>query len=97
MDEVAERSRALGGISLGTLAEFLKHTRLKEEAGRNPNPRGMISILLSDHESIIRRLRADLEDCTAKYQDAGTADFLTGLMEQHEQMAWMLRALLSGK
>ena len=31
-----------------------------------------------------------------KYADAGTNDFLTGLMEQHEKMAWMLRAFLTG-
>lgn len=29
--------------------------------------------------------------------DAGTTDFLTGLMEQHERMAWMLRTILQGK
>ena len=27
----------------------------------------------------------------------GTTDFLTGLMEKHEEMAWMLRAFLEGK
>ena len=27
-----------------------------------------------------------------KYADAGTSDFLTGLLEKHEKMAWMLRA-----
>jgi starvation-inducible DNA-binding protein len=27
-----------------------------------------------------------------KHGDAGTNDFLVGLMEQHEKMAWMLRA-----
>ena len=26
---------------------------------------------------------------------AGTNDFLTGLMEQHEKMAWMLRAFVA--
>lgn len=31
IDEVAERARSLGGRSLGTLEEFLKHSRLKEE------------------------------------------------------------------
>ena len=35
-----------------------------------------------------------LAACADKYQDAGTNDFLTGLMEQHEKMAWMLRACL---
>ena len=27
-----------------------------------------------------------------KHKDAGTNDFLVGLMEQHEKMAWMIRA-----
>lgn len=27
-----------------------------------------------------------------KHNDAGTNDFLTGLMEKHEKMAWMLRS-----
>jgi starvation-inducible DNA-binding protein len=32
VDDVAERARALGGNAFGTMAEFLKHTRLKEHA-----------------------------------------------------------------
>jgi hypothetical protein len=41
------------------------------------------------------RLRA-VDTCLSKHGDAGTSDFLTGLMEQHEKMAWMLRAYLRG-
>jgi starvation-inducible DNA-binding protein len=29
-----------------------------------------------------------------RYQDVGTADFLTGLLEKHEKTAWMLRSFL---
>jgi starvation-inducible DNA-binding protein len=57
----------------------------------------MIADLLADHETLICQLRLDLETCTAQYHDADTTDFLTGLMEQHEKMAWMLRAFLEGK
>jgi hypothetical protein len=32
----------------------------------------------------------------AKYQDLGTKDFLTGLMERHEKMAWMFRSFSKG-
>ena len=32
-----------------------------------------------------------------KHGDAGTSDFLTGLMERHEKMAWMLRAFLEAR
>ena len=53
----------------------------------------MLAALLADHETVIRSLRKDLETA-AKLGDAGTNDFLTGLMEQHEKFAWMLRSYL---
>ncbi|MEK6912322.1 MAG: ferritin-like domain-containing protein, partial [Candidatus Thermoplasmatota archaeon] len=34
--------------------------------------------------------------CAEKYEDMGTNDFLTGLVERHEKTAWMLRAMLEG-
>lgn len=97
VDEVAERARALGGQALGTLAEFLQHTRLKEHPGQSPDAKGMIANLLTDHEAVIRTLRADLETCADKYHDLATSSFLTELLEKHEKMAWMLRALLAGQ
>ena len=92
VDEIAERARALGGQALGSLAEFSQKARLKETPGRYPAAFEMISNLLADHESIIRTLRDDLEVCMERHHDAGTSDFLTGLMEKHEKTAWMLRA-----
>ena len=53
----------------------------------------MLENLLNDHETIIRQLRKDLETCE-QLGDAGTTDFLTGIMEEHEKMAWMLRSFL---
>jgi len=97
VDDVAERARSLGGPALGTLGEFLKQTRLKEQPGQYPGAREMIANLLADHEALIRTLRVDLETCAERYHDIGTNDFLTGLMEKHEKMAWMLRACLEGK
>ncbi len=94
VDETAERARSLGGNSLGTLKEFLQHTSLKEFPGDDPAAKKMIANLLADHESLIQALRRDLAVCAEKYQDMGTSDFLTGLLEQHEKMAWMLRSYL---
>jgi starvation-inducible DNA-binding protein len=94
VDQVAERARAVGGRAVGALVEFLKNSRLKEQPGQYPEAGEMISRLLADHESIIRALRSDLTLSAEKYHDAGTSDFLTGLMEQHEKMAWMLRSFL---
>jgi starvation-inducible DNA-binding protein len=94
VDEVAERARALGGNSIGTLSEFLKLTRLKEHPGRYPAAAKMIADLLEDHETLIRHLRVEAEAVGSRFGDMGTNDFLVGLMEQHEKMAWMLRAFL---
>jgi len=94
IDEVAERARSLGGRALGTLAEFTERTRLKEEPKKAPEAKQMLANLLADHETLVRELRADLQTAMDKFGDAGTSDFLTGLMEKHEKMAWMLRSFL---
>ena len=93
VDEVAERVRALGGTPLGSLTEFLKQARLKEHPGQSASTHEMVKNLLTSHESIIQSLRVDLEISADKFHDMGTSDFLTGVMEQHEKMAWMLRTL----
>jgi starvation-inducible DNA-binding protein len=94
VDDVAERMRQLGGRSPATLAEFSKAARLKEHPGQRLPARGMLTALLADHEAVIKTLRADLATAMDKFGDAGTSDFLTGLMEKHEKMAWMLRAFV---
>ena len=95
VDDVAERARQLGGRAFGSLAEFVKTARLNEAPGAVPAARDMIASLLADHEAIIRSLRADIGPVVDKYNDVGTSDFLTGLLEKHEKMAWMLRAFLA--
>lgn len=94
IDEMAERIRMLGGKALGSMQEFLKHTRLEEDATPPPSDTGMVANLLEDHETLIRHLREGQAECDAQYSDMGTNDFLVGLMQAHEKMAWMLRVLL---
>lgn len=93
IDEIAERVRALGEPVLGSLKEFLAVTRLSDSTGALTAPE-MIAALLSDHEAVIRQLRGDIDAVGAQHGDTGNQDYLTGLMEEHEKMAWMLRATL---
>ncbi len=95
VDEVAERINKLGGKTIGTFKEFSEHATLKETPGKYPEQKGMMTELLHDHETVIKDLRNKVDDCGEKYKDAGTADFLTGLMEKHETQAWILRRYLS--
>lgn len=91
VDEVAERISTLGGTAIGTTSEFAEQSELKESPGEVPNTQGMLKELVSDHETIVKSLREYLDKCEEEYNDAGTADFLTALMQQHEKMAWKLR------
>ena len=54
----------------------------------------MLAELLTLHEEMVIQLRTDSDTCAQRDKDAGTADFLTGLMAKHEKIAWFLRAQL---
>lgn len=91
IDEVAERINKLGIKTIGTLSEFLENTTLKEKPGDYPIQKVMITELLSDHEQVIKEIRKHIDNEEKEGLDAGTTDFITGLMQQHETIAWKLR------
>lgn len=97
IDSLAERVRQLGFNPIGSAQGFLKLASIKEETTEIPTSTGMVEKLVDDHEQIIRNLREHIDQCSDEFHDEGTADFLTGLMEGHEQMAWMLRSFLEGE
>jgi len=95
IDDVAERIRTIGHYAEATLAGFLRETHLSEESRDKNDSAGFIKALLEDQETIIFHVRETIEQYDEKWKDAGTTDFLTGLLETHEKMAWMLRAHLA--
>jgi len=93
IDEVAERISQLGEKTIGTMSEFIENSTLKESPKEYVSQKNMLEELLKDHEQLINEFRdfiPTFEDC----QDAGSADFITGLLQQHEKMAWILRRYL---
>ena len=95
VDDTAERVRALGHFAIGLLKDFLSITDMLEDSSLFGSQSKIIEMLTNDHETIIRIIRNDIAPIAHKYRDLGTADFVTGLMEKHEKMAWMLRSHLS--
>ncbi len=97
VDEMAELARAVGVHAIGTFQEFTQYARVKEHPAHYRASREIIVDLLGDHETIIRQLHDDVLKTAEKYHDVGTSEFLAGILEQHERMAWMLRANLEGQ
>lgn|SRR5690606_4205510 len=92
IDEVAERIRKIGHFANGSMKQFLADSSLKEHTETARLTEEMMLELLAGHEAIIRKTRELIEDFDKKYEDEGSADFITGVMQKHEEMAWMLRA-----
>lgn len=97
IDSIAERVRALGGYPVGTAQGFLDLATIKEHSNDLPTANEMVRRLVDDHEQVIRNFRNHIDQCADEFHDEGTADFLTGLMEEHEEMAWMLRSFIQGE
>ena len=94
MDSVAERMRMIGHYAPATLKSFLQLTHLGELTERTNDSLGFIRELVEDHNSIIEFIRGNINPFASEYGDAGTSDFITGLMETHEKMVWFLRSHL---
>jgi starvation-inducible DNA-binding protein len=92
VDSIAERIRQLGHYAPGKLKTYLQLTRLTEQYEGGNDSLSFIKYLLADHESIIEFIRGNINSFADAHKDAGTSDFVTGVLGQHEKIAWMLRA-----
>ncbi|AZM96525.1 MULTISPECIES: Dps family protein [Halomonadaceae] len=96
IDMIAERARALGERSTGSMAGFHEHTRIHEfdEHKDLPDAKGMLGQLLEDHETVIRELREQHGNVSDRQHDIGTTSLFEDLLVTHEKMAWFLRSHL---
>lgn len=93
-DLIAERIRAVGEKSPGSMREFLGLTRLSESEN-HLSADEMLKALLNDHSSIIVWLRNAIEQAI-KWGDQGTADLYIERLRVHEKTAWMIRSHQKG-
>jgi starvation-inducible DNA-binding protein len=95
LDEIAERTRALGFNAPGSYAEFIRLSSLTEEPGLTEAPdwREMVRQLVVGNEAVARTARKVLKTADGAGDDP-TVDLLTQRLQTHEKYAWMLRSLL---
>ena len=94
IDDIAERARAIGTGARGNWTDLTNASRISADPGTGLGAQQMLGELLALYEELIVQLGADSADCAERFKDTVTADFLIGLMGQHEKTAWMLRSQL---
>ena len=97
VERIAERTRSLGGLPLGTAAAFIEYSAIKERPGDIPSASVALQRLIEDHETFVRTLREDVAQCEGQIRDRGTEDLLATLLAAHEKMAATLRSFLEGE
>ena len=85
-----EKVRLFGRTNPASLNDFLLAVRLNNADENSSDKPVIIKKLFDHHESLISLLRQDITTVGEKYQDFDTVIFLSGLLEQHEKIAWML-------
>jgi starvation-inducible DNA-binding protein len=91
IDSVAKRIRY---YSTATLKRFLELTHFSGVLHSKNDSTGFITELLNDHQSLITYLRTSINVFAKDMKDPGVSNYVAGLMETHEKMAWMLRSQL---
>lgn len=93
IDSIAERIKTLGHYTPASLKSYSELTQLAEPISKYDS-QSLVNELLTDHETIIINLRKNINIFANDYDDLGTSDFITGLLKDHEKMAWFLRSML---
>ncbi|MBF9034765.1 DNA starvation/stationary phase protection protein [Rhodobacterales bacterium HKCCE2091] len=89
-DELAERARALDGLTIGRLKDVLDRTSITEgDAGSSADD--MVNGMIAAEEELAKSL-AKLADVAAENDDNLTEDLAIARGQVHEKFAWMLRA-----
>lgn len=95
VNHIVKRVHTLGYFALGSMKDFLNVTRLSEENDNFEHSTHITQLLITDHETIIGIIAKDIIPLANKLNDSITIDLITGIIEQHEKMVWMLKSFLS--
>ncbi|MEO1189942.1 MAG: Dps family protein [Pseudomonadota bacterium] len=91
VDDIAERIRTLGAPAPMGLTGYINDSKVLDQS-EFPTVGQMLETLAQDHLTVADEMRGIVE-AAEKLKDVYTADLLTSRIGEHEQAAWMLKAL----
>jgi starvation-inducible DNA-binding protein len=91
-DEIAERILMLGGTPVHAFSKYIQMATLKEKENVG-SADATVKELINDTLVLLNNER-ELVKLAADNGDEGTVSLISGYIEQHEKMLWMLNATL---
>jgi starvation-inducible DNA-binding protein len=88
-DDIAERARKLGGLTLHSISDISRHQRLSDNNEDFVAPGAMLAELCDDNQKLTKFMRATHEVCE-QHNDVATASMLENWIDQTERRTWFL-------
>lgn len=88
-DEIAERVRKIGGMTLKSIGQISKMQRISDNDAPYVEPLDMIAELRDDNKTLAERLREAHEVCD-EHRDIATASLIENWVDETERRTWFL-------
>ena len=88
-DEIAERTRKIGGTTLHSVGDITRHQRLKDNDAVKFSPKEMLAELRFDNQDLTRYLRSAHVLCE-QHRDVATASLIETWVDEAERRTWFL-------
>jgi starvation-inducible DNA-binding protein len=88
-DDIAERVRKIGGITLHSIGEIARLQRIPDNDADYVDPLDMVEELRSDNQALIASLR-EIHDLCDEEGDVATASLIENWIDQTEKRIWFL-------
>jgi starvation-inducible DNA-binding protein len=88
-DEIAERVRKIGGITLHSIGNIARLQRIPDNDAEYVDPLDMLAELRSDNQALIASMREAHELCEAE-KDVATTSLIEVWIDQTERRVWFL-------
>jgi starvation-inducible DNA-binding protein len=88
-DPIAERVRKIGGLTLHSIGQIARNSRIKDNDAEYVEPLDMLAELAEDNQSLTARMRRAHEVCD-EHEDIATASLVEVWIDETERRAWFL-------
>ena len=88
-DDIAERARKIGGMTLRSISDIAEHQRLQDNNAEFVAPTEMLAELAEDNLQLTKFLRSTHEICD-QHNDVATASLIETWIDETERRTWFL-------
>ncbi len=88
-DVLAERVRKLGGNTLRSIGDIVRHQRLADNDAPYVEPQDMLAELRDDNQRLITEMR-ETHDLCDEHNDVATASLIETYIDEAEKRVWFL-------